>query len=134
MEEFTNVTLAVEDDQHVAAPRLERQCKKRKMNDTYCDIDIEVIEGASANECDDLLLIEDNMKVPSVQKKAINSDLNFPKQFKRLLDCCERILYNIHEKDPGCTDKHIKGSGVDKRQLYVEFNAGMFEAIKKNVG
>ena len=80
----------------------------------------------------ELLLKEYNFKLPFVQNKAIDSDLNFPKQYKRLVDCCERDFYSIHYKEPGCTDKDIKDSSVDKRQVYIDFNAGIFEAIKQN--
>ena len=102
------------------------------MNDTYAEIDIDEYGTASREHSDELLLTEDPFKVPIVQNKAKDSDLNFPKQYKRLIECSERELFNIHNKEPGCTNNNIKGSSVDKRQVYVDFNAGMFEAVKKN--
>ena len=109
----TNVTLASDDEHQNDAPRLQRQCKNRKIVDYNCDK-------------------KDYLMHPSVQNKGMDSDLNFSKQYKRLIDSCERDIFKIHEKEPGCTNKNIKGTSIDKRMLYVEFNAGMFEAIKKN--
>ena len=130
MEPVKIVTLVNDDQQALAAPRLLRQCKKRKV-DYACgdsDDDIEAFKDASASykSNEEMLLKEDNLKTPTVQNKAKESDFNFPRIYKRLVDCCERELYRIHKKDPGCTDKTIKGSSVDKRQLYIDFNAGMF--------
>ena len=126
----TNVTLASDDEHQNDAPRLQRQCKNRKIVDYNCDM--EDFEEASANNVNDLLLKEDYLMHPSVQNIGMDSDLNLSKQYKRLIDSCERDIFKIHEKEPGCTNKNIKGTSIDKRMLYVEFNAGMFEAIKKN--
>ena len=108
---------------------MERQCKKRKIGETYSEI---FTEEDSDTINDDLLVEEVNLNIPTVQNKAEDNELNFAKQYKRLVDSCERSMYNIHEKEPGCKNKDIKGSSVDKRQIYIDFNAGMFEAIKKN--
>ena len=70
--------------------------------------------------------------VPIIVKKSISSNLNLPKQYQRKLECCEREPYKIHETEPGKKDKKTKGSKVDKRLMYIDFNAGVFEGLKKN--
>ena len=113
MEASSNVT-PVSDDQVTAVSRLERQCRKR-FNNTYIETEEEEFDDVSHS--DELLLKEDVFKVPIVQKKAIDNDLNFPKQYKRLVEWTEREVYMIHNKEPGCKNKNIKGSIMDKKQV-----------------
>ena len=59
-------------------------------------------------------------------------DLNFNKQYKRKLDFCDRILFDIHDKEKNLHDKNVKGA-PNKSCVYMDMNAGLFEAVKKNL-
>ena len=54
--------------------------------------------------------------------------LDLFKQYKRRIDFCDRDLIKIHDKS---SNKKDQGS-EDKGLVYVDFQAGMFEAIKVN--
>ena len=113
MEALSDVNLASEEQNVATAPRLQRQCKIKRMNDTYAELEVDEEYGASASA--HATNSEDMFKVPIVQNKAEERQLNFPMQYKRLVKCCDRDVYKIHDKEPGCTDESIKGSSVDKR-------------------
>ena len=113
METLSYVTPASEEQNVATAPRLHRQCKIMRMNDTYAEIEVDEEYGASASVY--ATNSEDMFKVPIVQKKPEERQLNFPMQYKRLVKCCDRDVYEIHGKEPGCTDESIKGSSVAKR-------------------
>ena len=54
--------------------------------------------------------------------------LDLFKQYKRKVDFCNRDLFRIHNKS---LNKKDQGSG-DRGIVYIDFQAGMFEALKIN--
>ena len=76
----------------------------------------------SDNETDEVMIdISKNKRKVVVQNKAKGSNLNLVKHFKKRIECCNKELVHIQKK---------KGSG-DKKQVYIEFQTGMFEVLKK---
>ena len=68
--------------------------------------------------------------VPVVSQNAPNGfSLDMFKQYKRRVDFCNRDVVRIHYKS---LNKKDHGSG-DKGLIYVDFQAGMFEAVKVNL-
>ena len=79
------------------------------------------------NDDDEIEVISDVQKtrVPIVTRNGENSDLNFVKQYKNILQYCNRDLYWIDNK---------KGSNNKEKLeiICVNFQTGMFEALKTN--
>ena len=76
--------------------------------------------------------LESNDQVPFTpiytQNASQGLTLDLGKQYKRRIDFCNRELIRIHnpaqnEKDQGSVDRGI---------VYIDFQAGMFEALKLN--
>ena len=67
--------------------------------------------------------------IPRVINKAKHTELNLEKQYKRRVNhCTGRKIFRIHDfTKPG--DHGEK----DRSLVYVEFQGGMFEAIKQNM-
>ena len=70
-----------------------------------------------------------------IQIKAVYSQnavegqtLDLGKQYKRKIDYCNRELICIHDKS---LNKKDQGS-ADRGNIYIDFQAGMFEAMKLN--
>ena len=62
-----------------------------------------------------------------VTQNSKEFDLNHFKQFTKRVECCNRVQdKKLNTKDHG---SWFKGKGL----IYIDFNAGMFEAIKKNM-
>ena len=80
---------------------------------------------------DDITLEERSevRKNPNVIHKGSNSELNFEKQYKRRVNhCTGRKPFRIHDfSRPG------DHGAVDKSLVYVEFQGGVFEALKINM-
>ena len=88
--------------------------------------------SVTANDTDELLLKVDDMRIPTVQNKAKDKELNFNKQYKRKLEFCDREFFVIHDKESNLNDKNGKGS-PNKSCVYFDLNAGIFEAAKINL-
>ena len=54
--------------------------------------------------------------------------LDLFKQYKRRVDFCDRDLIRIHDKSINKKDQGSENKGL----IYVDFQAGMFEAVKVN--
>ena len=78
------------------------------------------------------MLKEDDLRQPIVQNKAKGIELNFNKQYKKILEYCDRESYEIHEKEKNPDDKNVKGA-QNKSCVYMDMNAGLLEASKKNL-
>ena len=72
---------------------------------------------------------EDPKAIPIVTQNAKDFDLNHFKQYSKRIECCNRDPVKIHNKKSNSKDHGTKDKGL----IYVGFNAGMFEAIKKNM-
>ena len=81
----------------------------------------------SVSESEELLLQEDATRNPTVQNKGKDMELNFKK-----LEFCDRESFNIHDKENNVNDKNVKGS-ANKSCVYMDLNAGIFEAAKMNL-
>ena len=72
--------------------------------------------------------INDNEVVPTVLNKAKDSSLNLAAQYARKVAHCQRReLFRIHD----FSRRGDKGAR-DKSNVYIEFQGGLFEAIKQN--
>ena len=74
-------------------------------------------------------VVEDPAATLIVTQNAKEFDLNHFKQFKKRVECCNRNTMRIHNKNTKSKDH----GSADRGLVYIEFNAGMFEAIKKNM-
>ena len=84
--------------------------------------DNEVLLVTSDDESEETLVdVTKNRWKPVVQNKAKGSNLNLPKHYRKRIECCNNKLFHIQKK---------KGSR-DKKQIYMEFQTGMFEILKK---
>ena len=104
--------------------------ERTKVNEASMKEKVVVINEHSDNE-DDVTLEERCGKSnnPKVVHKGKNSDLNFEKQYKRRVNhCVGRKLFRIHD----FTKPNDHGS-LDKSLVYVEFQGGLFEALKLNM-
>ena len=73
---------------------------------------------------------DNNFSVPMVSQNAPNGlSLDLFKQYKRRVDFCDREIIKIHDKSVNKKDKGSKNNGL----IYVDFQAGIFEALKINV-
>ena len=71
-----------------------------------------------------------NFTVPVVTQNAPDGfTLDLFKQYKRRGEHCDRDLIKIHDKTAKKKDKGSKNQGL----IYVDFQAGMFEALKLNM-
>ena len=67
--------------------------------------------------------------IPKITQNAPDGmTLDLSKHYNRKLEYCDRELMRIHDKS---VDKNDQGS-EDKGLIYVDFQAGMFEALKMN--
>ena len=82
------------------------------------------------DEDDQTLEVDENAyTIPVYSQNAPEGySLDLFKQYKRRIDFCDRELMRVHDKT---TNKKDKGS-KDKGLIYVDFNAGIFEALKVN--
>ena len=67
--------------------------------------------------------------IPIVTQNSKKYDLNYFKQFNKQLEYCERDLYRIHDPIKNKNDHGSKDHGL----VYIEFNAGLFQAMKSNM-
>ena len=67
--------------------------------------------------------------IPIVTQNSRMYDLNYFKQFNKQLEYCERDLYRIHDPIKNKNDHGSKDHGL----VYIEFNAGLFQAMKTNM-
>ena len=67
--------------------------------------------------------------IPIVTQNSKKYDLNYFKQFSRRIEHCERGLYRIHDPVKNKNDHGSKDHGL----VYIEFNAGLFQAMKSNM-
>ena len=108
-----------------SAKASDKLLKEIKKNDFLSVPEETLIDGE-----DDFTLEERSDEfVPIVFNKAKNSELNLNRQYKRRVNHCQgRKVFRIHDfTKPG--DHGSK----DKSLVYVEFQGGMFEAMKKNL-
>ena len=83
--------------------------------------DVELIDSEQSDE--------NSYTVPIYTQNAPNGlTLDLFKQYKRKVEFCDRDLMRIHDKT---LNKKDKGS-LDRGLIYVDFSAGMFEALKQN--
>ena len=73
--------------------------------------------------------IEDPNAIPIVTQNAKEFDLNHFKQYTKRIEYTNRDMFKIHDKNLRPKDQGSKDKGL----VYVAFNSGMFEAIKKNM-
>jgi hypothetical protein len=64
-----------------------------------------------------------------VTENSRKYDLNYFKQFNRQLEYCDRDPFRIHDPLRKKSDHGSKDRGL----VYVEFNAGLFQAMKSNM-
>ena len=101
----------------------------RNSNDDAETEDILTVEGISAVSDDDVGKGKP-FTIPVVSQNAREGfSLDLFKQYKRKIDFCDRDIMRIHDKS---VNKKDQGSD-DKGLIYVDFNAGIFEAFKVNV-
>ena len=67
--------------------------------------------------------------IPIVTQNSKMYNLNYFKQFNKQLEYCERDLYRIHDPVKNRNDHGSKDHGL----VYIEFNAGLFQAMKTNM-
>ena len=72
---------------------------------------------------------EDPNAIPRVTQNLMEFDLNHFNQYKKLIEFCNRYVIKNHDKRPNRKDH----GSVDRGLIYIFFNAGMFEALKKNM-
>ena len=78
---------------------------------------------------DEVEIIEDPNAVPIITQNAKEFDLNHFKQYTKRIEYTNREMFKIHDKNLRPKDQGSKDKGL----VYVSFNSGMFEAIKKNM-
>ena len=67
--------------------------------------------------------------IPIVTQNSKMYDLNYFKQFNKQLEYCDRELFRIHDPIKNKNDHGSKDHGL----VYIEFNAGLFQAMKTNM-
>ena len=67
--------------------------------------------------------------IPIVTQNSKKYDLNYFKQFSKRVEHCERDLFRIHDPVKNKKDHGSKDHGL----VYIEFNAGLFQAMKSNM-
>ena len=70
---------------------------------------------------------ENNFTISQNAPNGLSLDLF--KQYKRRVDFCDRDIIKIHDRALNKKDRGFKNNGL----IYVDFQAGMFEAVKINV-
>jgi hypothetical protein len=85
------------------------------------------------NPTDDIVDVheesEDPNAIPIITQNAKDFDLNHFKQYTKRIEYCNRDIVKVHDKKFHAKDHGSKDKGL----IYIAFNAGMFEAIKKNM-
>ena len=92
-------------------------------------VDTEKCKKKNKNEVKTSGKLKSTNIVPIVTQKSRKYDLNYFKQFSRRLEHCERDPYRIHDPIKNKNDHGSKDHGL----VYVEFNAGLFQAMKTNM-
>ena len=92
-------------------------------------VDTEKCKKKNKNEVKTSGKLKSTNIVPIVTQKSRKYDLNYFKQFNRRLEHCERDLFRIHDPIKNKNDHGSKDHGL----VYIEFNAGLFQAMKSNM-
>ena len=101
---------------------MDSQITQSNATETTNDV-VEVVDNSS------VVNSEDPNAIPIISQNAKEFDLNHFKQYTKRIEFTSRETYKIHDKNLRPKDQGSKNKGL----VYVAFNAGMFEAIKKNV-
>ena len=118
--------------------RIARPAILKELSFSEEEMDSEITHSSTTETANDVVEVVDNSSVinsedpnarPILSQNAKEFDLNHFKQYTKRIEFANRDTFKIHDKNLRPKDQGSKDKGL----VYVSFNAGMFEAIKKNV-
>ena len=99
------------------------------MEEIVEDTEVDVEKNMKKKSKNEKAKLKNTNIIPIITQNSKMYDLNYFKQFNKQLEYCERDLYRIHDPVKNKNDHGSKDHGL----VYIEFNAGLFQAMKTNM-